>query len=86
MILTIENTNFSFEVKVTIGLESTHPDSWIRKGKMTPTTNMVKAGRYFQCLTSETKNFDFQVKIIQGLESTHPDSQEARIGLNDPLC
>ena len=33
----------------------------------------------------ETENFAFEVKVLLGLENTRPESQEAKIGLNDPL-
>ena len=67
--LLIETSNFAFEVKDILGLESTHLECQVAIiGLNGPQTN----------------NFAFEVKATLGLESTHLEIWVAKIGLNGP--
>ena len=72
----MSTSNFAFEVKAILGLESTHLESRMTKiGLNGPMTNRVKVKKYFQGLVIATNNFVFEVKAILGLESTNLESQ-----------
>ena len=72
-------SNFGFEGKAILGLESTHPEI-----RVAPMTNRVNVYNFFLGLLMATSNFAFEIKDILGLESTHLESRVAKIGLNVP--
>ena len=77
--------NFTFKVKVILGLESTCPDgSVVKIGLNDPMTNRVQVWKYFQGLTIKTNNFAFEFKVILDIESTCTDGLGAKTGLNGP--
>ena len=71
--------NFAFEVKATLGLDSSHLENWVAKiGLKGPMTNRVKVQKYFWGPIIATNNFAFEVEAILVLESTHLESWVAK--------
>ena len=72
--LTIETNIFASEIKIILGLKSSHPGYQVVEiGLNGPVANRVKFWKYFYGLIIERNNFYFVVKVIPDLENTYPD-------------